>query len=544
MQTELTQAQAVLAGENRVLEMVACDSPLGLILDALCRLVEETFVGCHCAILLVDSSGKRLRRGAAPSLPGSYFEDEIGAGVRPHAGPCGWAAALKTQVIVADVATETRWDADHWRARSLALGLRACSSIPILSRAQNVLGTFAIYRREPGSPGAAELELTAQFTHIASIAIERAQSDAALKQSQAFLAEAQRLSSTGSFFWRVATDEITWSEEVYRIFELEPAVPLTLDLIRSRFHPEDLHIYHDAVGRARTLGADFEHDHRLLLPDQSVKYLHVVGHASRNEAGELEYFGAIQDVTRRRVAENALDKLRSEISRVARITSLGALTASIAHEVNQPLSGIVTNASTCLRMLAAEPPNLERARETARRAIRDGQRASDVIARLRALFSNEAATRELVDLNEATREVIALSYRELQRCRVILREELAADLPPVRGDRVQLQQVIMNLLLNALEAMNSVDDHPRRLTISTRPDEGERVRLSVQDSGVGLRSGDGEPFFAAFHTTKKGGLGIGLFVSRSIIESHCGRLWARANDGPGATFSFSIPRYA
>jgi signal transduction histidine kinase len=542
--TDVTRAQAVLAGENRVLEMVACGSPLGLVLDALCRLVEETFAGCHCAILLLDPSGKRFRRGAAPSLPASYFEDEVGAGVRPHAGPCGWAAKMKTQVIVADIATETRWEVDHWRARSLALGLRACTSTPILSRTQKVLATFAIYRRKAGSPSAAELELTAQFAHIAAIAIERAQSDAALKQGEAFLAEAQRLSSTGSFFWRVDTNEIIWSEELYRIFELEPGVPLTLELIRSRFHPEDLHIYHDAVARARSSGADFEHDHRLLLPDQSVKYLHVVGHAGRNEAGELEYFGAIQDVTRRRVAENALDRLRSEISRVARITSLGALTASIAHEVNQPLSGIVTNASTCLRMLAAERPNLEGARETARRTIRDGQRASDVIARLRALFSNKAVSRELVDLNEATREVIALFHGELERSRVVLREELAAGLPPVTGDRVQLQQVIMNLLLNALEAMSGVDGRPRQLTVWTQPDEGEQVRLSVQDTGVGLASGDGESFFEAFHTTKTGGMGIGLFVSRSIIEGHCGRLWAQANDGPGATLSFSIPRHA
>ncbi|HJY76546.1 MAG TPA: ATP-binding protein, partial [Burkholderiales bacterium] len=494
-----------------------------------------------CAILLLDASGKRFRRGAAPSLPADYFEDEVGGAVRPHAGPCGWAAALKTQVIVADIATETHWDVEHWRGRSLALGLRGCTSTPILSRAQNVQATFAIYRREPGIPDAAELELTAQFAHIAAIAVERAQGDAALKQSKAFLAEAQRLSSTGCFSWHVATNEMTWSEELYRIFELDPAAPLQVGEILARIHPEDRHVCLDSVGRAQAAGADFEHDHRLLLPDGSVKYLHVVGHAGRNAAGELEYFGAIQDVTRRRVAEHALDRLRSELSRVARVTSVGALTASIAHEVNQPLSGIVTNASTCLRMLGSEPPNIEGARETARRTIRDGQRASEVIARLRALFSNKAAIREPVDLNEAAREVLALSYREVQRNRAVLREQLAADLPLVKGDRVQLQQVIMNLLLNALEAMSGIDERPRELSMSTQRDADERVRLSVQDSGPGLPPGHGEHLFEAFHTTKTGGMGIGLFVSRSIIESHGGRLWAQANDGPGATFSFSIP---
>ena len=227
---------------------------------------------------------------------------------------------------------------------------------------------------------------------------------------------------------------------------------------------------------------------------------------------------------------------------MARVTSLGALTASIAHEVNQPLSGIITNASTCLRMLDAEPPNVDGARETARRTIRDGHRASDVIKRLRALFSKRDAAAESVDLNEATREVIALSLSELQRGGVILRTELSHDLPAVLGDRVQLQQVILNLLLNASDAMGGVEDRPRELVIRTGQDEGDGVRLSVQDAGVGFDPQDVGRLFEAFYTTKSGGMGIGLSVSRSIIESHHGRLWAAPNDGPGATLSFSIPR--
>ena len=218
------------------------------------------------------------------------------------------------------------------------------------------------------------------------------------------------------------------------------------------------------------------------------------------------------------------------------------MTASIAHEVNQPLSGIITNASTCLRMLNAEPPNVDGARETARRTIRDGNRASDVIKRLRALFSKRDATAEAVDLNEATREVMALSLSELQRGRVLLRTEFADDLPPVNGDRVQLQQVILNLLLNASDAMSGVEERPRELVIRTGTDEGDGVRLSVQDAGVGFDPQDVGRLFEAFYTTKGGGMGIGLSVSRSIIESHHGRLWAAPNDGPGATFSFSIPR--
>jgi C4-dicarboxylate-specific signal transduction histidine kinase len=236
-----------------------------------------------------------------------------------------------------------------------------------------------------------------------------------------------------------------------------------------------------------------------------------------------------------------LAKARSELARVARITSLGALTASIAHEVNQPLSGIITNASTCLRMLAADPPNFDGARETARRTIRDGNRASEVITRLRALFAKKDTAIEPVDRNEAAREVTTLLRSELQRSQVILRAELSDDLPHVTGDRVQLQQVILNLLRNASDAMSAIDDRPRHLIISTALDEDDRVRLSVKDAGVGFNPQVMDRLFEAFYTTKNDGMGIGLSVSRSIIENHHGRLWAEPNDGPGATFSFYIP---
>jgi signal transduction histidine kinase len=452
------------------------------------------------------------------------------------------AAYLNEQVIAADIASETRWEAFAWCPLALAHGLRACWSTPISSTGGRVIGTFAIYFPEPNTPTPLHQNLIEQFTHIAGIAIERAQDEAALRRSEAFLAEAQRLSRTGSFSWRVATGEITLSEEVYRIFELDPAVAMTPELIRTRVHPEDVPLFDETIGRARGVGGDFEYEHRLQMPDHSVKYLHVVAHGTKDQDGQLEYTGAVQDVTERRLSEAALSKVQSELAHVARVTSLGVLTASIAHEVNQPLSGIITNASTCLRMLGADPPNVDGARETARRTIRDGHRAAEVITRLRALFGKKDATTASVDLNEATREVIALSMPELQRSRVILRRELADDLPPVMGDRVQLQQVILNLLLNAAEAMSDVHDRPRQLVIRTARDEDDRVRLSVQDSGVGFEAHDVERLFDAFYTTKRGGMGIGLSVSRAIIESHRGRFWAAPNDGPGATFSFAIPR--
>jgi PAS domain S-box-containing protein len=365
-----------------------------------------------------------------------------------------------------------------------------------------------------------------------------------LRRSEAFLAEGQRLGQVGSYSWRPATDEITWSAELYRIYELEIGMPVTLELIRSRVHPEDVTLIEKMkmVDQTREGGRDFEWRYRLLMPDHSIKYMHAVAHATRDQDGQSEYMASVQDVTARSLAEEARDKAQSELANVARVMSLGALTASIAHEVNQPLSGIITNASTCLRMLAADPPQLEGARETARRTIRDGNRMSEVIARLRALFRKKEPTTESVNLNDAVLEVIALSIVELQKNRVMLRPELADDLPLVTGDRVQLQQVILNLLRNGSDAMSTVEDRPRQLVIRTERDDGDRVRLTVQDAGIGFDPQAADRLFDPFYTTKGDGMGIGLSVSRSIIERHHGRLWATLNDGPGAAFSFSIPR--
>jgi PAS domain S-box-containing protein len=268
----------------------------------------------------------------------------------------------------------------------------------------------------------------------------------------------------------------------------------------------------------------------------------LIGLATFEETGH-QGVAYVLDLTERKRAQDALNRAGAELAHVSRVTALSALTASIAHEVNQPLSGIITNASTCLRMLDTTPPDIDGARVTARRTIRDGNRASDVVTRLRALFSKRDFTLDSLDLNEAAREVIALSSNELQRHRIILQSEFADDLPLVTGDRIQLQQVIINLLRNAADAMADVQDRSRQLLIKTeREEHGDKVRLTVRDAGVGLSAQSLDSLFAAFHTTKSGGMGIGLFVSRSIIERHHGRLWAEPNhEAPGATFSFSLP---
>jgi PAS domain S-box-containing protein len=365
-----------------------------------------------------------------------------------------------------------------------------------------------------------------------------------LQRSAAFLTQAQHLSSTGSFAWRVSkSDEIAWSDELYRIFDLDPTTPITIQRIRARVHPDDLKLFDKTTEEARATGSDFEIQHRLLMPDNSIKYLRVVAQATRDHDGHLEYIAAVQDVTERRLSEEAIDKARSELAHVTRVMSLGALTASIAHEVNQPLSGIITNASTCLRMLDADPPNVDGARETSRRTIRDAHRASDVVTRLRALFGHRNVAAESVDLNEITHEVIALLRSELQRNHVKVHFESNGDVPHVTADRIQLQQVILNLVQNASDAMKTVPDRQRHLVIKTETarEETDGVRLSVQDSGAGIDPEVGDKIFQPFYTTKSNGMGIGLSVSRSIIERHNGHLWATRNEGPGATFSFFIP---
>jgi PAS domain S-box-containing protein len=372
---------------------------------------------------------------------------------------------------------------------------------------------------------------------------ERRRAEDALRRNEAFLAEGQRLSQTGTFLWRVDdTNEIMFSEELYRIFEFDSNSVPTVERVHARLHPEDVPLSIEYMNRVRTGASYVDHDLRLQMPDGRIKHTRVVGQVLCNPEG-LECVGAVQDVTQRKVAEESLDKVRSELTRVTRALSLGALTASIAHEVNQPLAAIITNASTCLRMLGADPPNIAGARETARRTVRDGNRAADVITRLRALFSRKAAAIETVDLNEAAREALSLTSNDLLRNSVILRVEIGNDQRLlVTGDRVQLQQVILNLVRNASEAMSEVNDRPRHLIVRADSDEDGRARLMVKDVGAGFELHVPDKLFDPFYTTKSDGMGIGLSISRSIIEHHGGKLWAEPNCGPGATFWFFIPR--
>jgi len=515
-----------------------------------------------------------------------------------------------------------------------------------------------------------------EVTEILSIGVDitaRKRAEQALRRSEAYLAEAQRLTHTGSWAWNPATRQsLYWSDEMFRIFGLNPqeGVPPT-ETFWQRIHPEDLDRTRELLLGAAAGNMEYEHDHRIVLPDGTVKHIHAIGHPVLDENGKVaEYVGTAVDVTERKRAEEALhesetrfrtfvdhaadalfildfeqgtvvdvnrsaceslgytrqeligmtpmafdvnlgqpalesfaertaagetvidthwhrrkdgslfpvevhtsqywyggrrfllklardisDRLRAEeqrqrlhqleadLAHINRVSMMGELTASIAHEVNQPLSGVVSNGGACLRWLAGDAPNVEEAREAARRIVRDGKRAGEVIARVRALVKRAATPSEKLDLNEIIREVLALVGDEAKRKSVNIRTQFADDLLPISGDRVQLQQVMLNLVMNAIEAMSSVEERPRELLITTRNIDADQILVTVKDSGPGIDPNTLDKIFDPFYTTKPGGMGMGLSISRSILLAHGGRLWAAAKDGPGTIFHFSLPKY-
>jgi PAS domain S-box-containing protein len=370
---------------------------------------------------------------------------------------------------------------------------------------------------------------------------ERKRAEDALRQSEMYLAEAQRISRTGSFGWSVASGEIVWSEETFRIFGYDRATKPALELIVRRTHPEDRAALQWQLERASHERKDWEQERRLLMPDGSVKLVRVVARAVRDEAGKPEFVGAIMDVTANRRAEEELGLARAELARVTRVTTVGELTAAIAHEVNQPLTGLVASGNACLHWLASEPPDLVAARRSVERMINDGNRAGEVISRIRAMVRKSAPRRDRLNFNTILMEVIALIRGEVRRNSITLRTEFSDDLPCVLGDRIQLQQVILNLIMNAIEAMSSVSQWQRELSVATAKDGSNGVLVTVRDSGIGLDAASLARIFEAFYTTKSDGMGMGLAISRTIIEAHGGQLWATPNVPHGAIFRLKLP---
>jgi PAS domain S-box-containing protein len=482
----------------------------------------------------LDPNANRLRHGAAPSLPIPYNEAIDGLVIGPSVGSCGTAAYRAEPVIVSDIATDPLWS--DFRGLALAHGLQACWSTPILSSARSVLGTFAIYYREPRSPTPQEQNLIEQITHLASIAVEREQAEEAQLRLGAIVA-----SSGDAIIGKTLGGVITsWNAGAQRIFgyTAEEAVgrPITMLIPPDRRDEESLII--DRLRRGQSV-EPFETVR--IKKDAGEIHVSLAISPVKNPAGQIIGASKIaRDITERRRAEHALRQAQAELAHVARVTTLGEMAASIAHEVDQPLSGVVINANACLRFLAGESPNLDEVRDGLQAIARDGRRASEVTARIRTLARRTPSEKQPLDLNAVVGEVVALAEGEARRTRAKVRTELAANLPRVPGDPVQLQQVVLNLLLNGLDAMSAVDDHPRELIIRTDREGADRVRVAVRDSGAGLDPEHASRMFDAFYSTKRGGLGMGLSISRTIVEQHGGRLWATPNEGPGTTFYFTV----
>jgi PAS domain S-box-containing protein len=396
-----------------------------------------------------------------------------------------------------------------------------------------VLSRWSLQRDASGEP-VGTLETNNDIT-------ERKQAEEALQRSQtAYLAEAQRLSATGSFGWRPSSGEIFWSAETFRIFGRDPGEVPSLDRMMERVHPEDAGMVRAALDRAAE-GVDFDVEHRLLMPDGSVRHLHMVGHALNGAAGALHFVGAVMDVSAAKLAQHRLNAAQAELAHVTRMSMIGQLTASISHEVNQPLAAIVTNGEAAMRWLARDEPQVDEVRDALTSIIQDGKRTSEVVRRIRALVKKSDAKFERLDINQIIDDGVSLVHRAMVDHGVEPQLALTPGLPLVYGDRVQLQQVVINLTVNAIQAMAGIHDRPRRVRIASRRGEAGGIVVSIADSGAGFPPDVAANLFDAFYSTRPDGMGMGLAICRTIIDTHGGRIWAVSGDGTGATFQFSLP---
>lgn len=537
----------MLAGEMRVLERIASGEPLREILAGLCEMIESVDADCCCEIRILDAAGAKILYSVAPRLPAEYSAaiekmplDDESRSVDGYADP-------KAEMIADDIVSHPRWLDAEARSHLAAHKLRSVWQMPIFTRQGEFLGTLFVYRQGPAKPLARHRDIIARAVQIASIAVARSRTEEELgarqrklNEAHEHLSQAQSLTKTGSFRTDVLADTHVQSDELHRILECKPT---TLREFRERIHKEDVAAFEADFKRAMADQTDFDAVFRFVTPKGNVRHVHAVAHFQAGNPHRPIVMGSIQDITEAVEREDELNALRTELAHLARSMSLGELAASIAHEVNQPLAGIVNNANACIRMLSVSPPNIDGAVRTAERSIRDGNRAAEVVRRLRVMFRKRQYAAEPVDLNDAVSEIIAICAHDMQRRRIALRFDRQSELPEVIGDRVQLQQVILNLILNAADAIAGNENRPKSISVTGRVTAEGGAAISVKDDGAGV--GD-EPdrIFEAFYTTKAEGMGIGLSVSKSIVERHKGRIWFEENQGPGVTFTFSLPGIA
>ncbi|MGZ5648178.1 MAG: PAS domain S-box protein [Usitatibacter sp.] len=442
------------------------------------------------------------------------------------------------------VIVDTDHDGDPKSLREMARigGFRAVQSTPLFSGRGELLGLVTTHFRKPHRPSEHELRFSDLYARQVSDLIERRRAALALARSEANLAEGERISHTASWSVNVPTGEIFWSTEHYRIFGLDPDTAKPTREFWSMLHEDSRESTTAKFDAAIRDGRTFTDEFRVVRPDGEVRCCRSTGHPVFDAEGEVaEFVGSLIDLTDAKLAEEALRKARDELEHVARVTTMGELTASIAHEVNQPLAAVVANANACLHWLDAAPANLGEARAATTRIIRDGSRASEVIKRIRVFLTRGRLASAPLDLGEVCAEVVGMVRFDANARGVALEMSPATPVPLVMGDRVQLQQVLLNLIMNAIEALPSWNGGSKQVLVGVEPLGTDEVRVSVRDTGPGLAPGQRERIFDMFYTTKPRGLGLGLAISRSIIENHGGRLWASPDEGPGGTFQFALP---
>ena len=386
------------------------------------------------------------------------------------------------------------------------------------------------------------LENTRLSAELVAERRERRKAEEALRASEASLDEMQRISQTGSWRWNVRTGAVQWSVEHFRIFGFDPAFEQPSHAKHmQRIHPEDHFSAERTLAEASLKKSMFSHEYRIVMPDGSIKHVQSTGYLDKNTSSDLEFVGTVLDITERRHAEEAARRAQATIARLTRLSTVGELAGSIIHEVIQPLTAIVTNAEACLSWLDRDQPDLGKARSIIPDLVQDGQRAADVVKGLKALAQRYGSEMTKVDINDTIREVLTLLRSDLQRGGVMLQIDLSSDDIPILGDRIQLQQVLLNLVRNGIEAMSTISDRPRVLRIRSEFTENGEALVAVEDTGVGLDPASADRIFDPLFTTKPDGMGMGLSICRSIVEAHSGRLWASPTLAHGTVMRFTVP---
>ncbi len=538
--TQLKEEEFFRVGQSHVLEMIAADAPLPDVLKSLVLLMEGQAEGLRCSILLLGRDGEHVHHGAAPNLPEAYVKAVDGAAIGPRNGSCGTAMYLKRPVVVQDVMTDPLWT--NYRKFAEICGLTACWSTPILSSRGDVLGSFAMYRAEKRGPRPEENRLTEIATHIAGIAIERQRDHEILRERDARISLVAESADLG--FWVLYPDQTpAWMSENGRLmYGFDSNLPLSSDLILSRVHPDDRPKVKAEYDRASALYGTFESEHRLLLPHGRIRWVIMRGRFLKDESGNpLETIGVTVDVSTRKEADLQVQTQREEMAHRNRVSLMGEMTASFAHELNQPLAAIANNASAGRRVIERGNVDLEFIGQLFNDMAADGRRAIEVIQGIRGLVRKEKSARGLLDLNAVISDTVRLVGTDIMRRETTITTQLDPGLPQVEAAPVQIQQVLLNLIMNALDAVESLPPAERRIIISTRSDKGTTAEVSVRDSGTGIPGDRPEKVFDHFFSTKQAGMGMGLAIVRSIVEAHGGTITAENAPDRGARFSIRLP---